>query len=94
MADEELIKKHAKTAYKVFKTPDMGWKHKLKEISLEIVIIVFAVTISIWFHNWSERLKNSKEEKEFFASLKKDLLEDKKEMTACPKNIRIAGFIS
>jgi hypothetical protein len=81
MADEELIKKHTKAAYKVLKTPGMNWRHKLQEILLEIVIIVFAVSISIWFHNWSEHSKDQKEEKEFLASLKKDLLEDKKEMT-------------
>ncbi len=82
MAEDELIKKHTKAAYKALKNPETNWKHKLKEILLEIAIIVFAVTVSIWFHNWSERLKDRKEEKEFFTSLKKDLLDDKKEMTA------------
>ena len=81
MAEEELIKKYTKGAYKILRTPGMNWQHKLKEILLEIIIIVFAVTISIWFHNWSERLKDQKEEKEFLTSLKKDALDDKKEMT-------------
>src|ERR1700709_878161 len=81
MADEEMIHKHTKAAYNVLKTPGMNWKHKLKEILLEIFIIVFAVSISIWFHNWSERLKDRREEKDFFNSLKTDLLADKKEMT-------------
>jgi len=81
MAEDELIKKHTKAAYKTLKNPDMNWKHKVKEILLEIIIIVFAVTISIWFHNWSDRLNDRKQEKEFLTSLKKDLLEDKKEMT-------------
>ena len=81
MAEDELIKKHAKAAYKIFRTTDMNWTHKLKEILLEIIIIVFAVTVSIWFHNWSDRMNDRKEEKGFLISLKKDLLEDKKEMT-------------
>jgi len=80
MAEEEMVMKHTKAAYEALKTPKMNWKHKLKEIMLEIVIIVFAVSISIWFHNWSERLKDRKEEKEFLTSLKKDLQDDKNEM--------------
>src|SRR5258708_831768 len=80
MAEEEMVMKHTKAAYDALKTPKMNWKHKLKEILLEIVIIVFAVSISIWFHNWSERLKDRKEEKEFLTSLKKDLQDDKNEM--------------
>jgi hypothetical protein len=81
MADDEIIKKHTKAAYEALKNQDMDWKHKLKEILLEIIIIVFAVSISIWFHNWSEQLKDHKEEKEFLTSLKKDLQDDKNEMT-------------
>ena len=80
MADEEIVMKHTKAAYEALKTRKMNWKHKLKEIMLEIIIIVFAVSISIWFHNWSERLKDRAEEKKFLASLKKDLQDDKNEM--------------
>ena len=33
MADEEMIqRKHTKAAYEVLKTPNMTWKHKLKDI--------------------------------------------------------------
>ena len=81
MADDEIIKKHTKAAYSALKNEHMDWKHKLKEILLEIIIIVFAVSISIWFHNWSEKLKDRGEEKEFLTSLKKDLQDDKNEMT-------------
>jgi hypothetical protein len=80
MADEEMVMKHTKAAYDTLKTQKMNWKHKLKEIMLEIIIIVFAVSISIWFHNWSERLKDRTEEKKFLASLRKDLQDDKNEM--------------
>jgi hypothetical protein len=80
MADEEIVMKHTKAAYEALKTRETNWKHKLKEILLEIIIIVFAVSVSIWFHNRSERLKDRAEEKKFLASLKKDLQEDKNEM--------------
>ncbi|HEY4326062.1 MAG TPA: DUF6090 family protein [Mucilaginibacter sp.] len=82
MAEDEIIKKHTKAVYDTLKAPGMNWKHKAREILLEIVIIVFAVSISIWFHNWSERQKDGKEERGFLTSLKKDLQDDKTEMTA------------
>jgi hypothetical protein len=44
------------------------------------LIIVFAVSISIWFHNWSESWKDRSEEKEFYIGLKKDLQADLVEM--------------
>jgi len=80
MAEDEIIKKHTKAAFKVLKAHHTSWQHKLKEILLEIVVIVFAVSISIWFHNWSERRQDHQQEKEFLTSLKKDLQDDKNEM--------------
>ena len=41
MADDE-IRKHAKAALKAMKEPNTDWKHKLKDIITEILIIVFA----------------------------------------------------
>ncbi|MEP6949460.1 MAG: DUF6090 family protein [Ginsengibacter sp.] len=79
MAEEEIIK-HTKAAYNAWNNPHSGWKHKLKEIFIEIIIIVFAVSISIWLHNWSESRKDRKEEKEFLTGLKTDLQSDLKEM--------------
>jgi hypothetical protein len=49
---------------------------KLKEIVIEIFIIVFAVTLSIWFHNWSDHRHEQKEAIEFLRGLKDDLNED------------------
>jgi hypothetical protein len=72
MAELEIIK-HTKKAYKIYKTPNMGLKAKLTDILTEIVIIVFAVSISIWLSNWSERRHDRKEEKEFLLGFKKDL---------------------
>jgi len=80
MAEDEIIKKHTKAVYKAYKDPEKDWKHKLKDILLEIAIIVFAVSISIWFHNWSEDMKDRGAEKEFLMGLKTDLAADIKEM--------------
>lgn len=79
MAEDE-IRKHAKAAYKVWNNPHTSLKHKIKEVALEIAIIVFAVTLSIWLHNWSEGLHDRHEEKEFLLGLKQDLQKDTAEM--------------
>ncbi len=75
MAEDE-IRKHTKAAYDALRDKEKGWKHKLKDILVEVVIIVFAVTVSIWFHNLSEEMQDHKEEKEFLTGMKKDLQED------------------
>ncbi|HVX51146.1 MAG TPA: hypothetical protein VHB48_13355 [Chitinophagaceae bacterium] len=79
MAEDEIIK-HTKAAYKAWANPHKSWKHKVKEVLLEVAIIVFAVSLSIWFHNWSEDLKDRREEKDFLAGLRKDLQSDTAEM--------------
>jgi hypothetical protein len=75
MAEEEIAK-HTKKIYRTLKNKEDSWLHKLKEIIVEILIIVFAVSISIWFHNWSDRIHEREEEKEFLTGLQKDLKGD------------------
>jgi len=82
MAEDEIIKKHTKAVYTTWIDPDKKWLHKLKDISLEVLIIVFAVSISIWFHSWAESRKDRREEKEFYRGLKEDLQTDVKEMVS------------
>jgi len=80
MAEDEIIKKHTKAVYTTWTDPNKKWLHKLKDIALEVLIIVFAVSISIWFHGWAESRKDRREEKEFYRGLKEDLQADVKEM--------------
>jgi hypothetical protein len=47
---------------------------------VEILIIVFAVTVSIWLHNWSEHNHVQKETKQFLQGLKVDLANDIEEV--------------
>jgi len=75
MAENEIVK-HAEAVYKAVKNPETNLLHKLKEVAVEIFIIVFAVTLSIWFHNWSDSLHEHKEEREFLTGLKKDIQAD------------------
>ena len=75
MAENEIVK-HVEAAYKAVKNPETHWLHKLREVGIEIFIIVFAVSLSIWFHNWSDNLHEHKEEKEFLTGLEKDVRAD------------------
>src|ERR1700712_5728576 len=80
MAEDEIIKKHTKAVYTTMTDRNKKWLHKLKDILLEVLIIVFAVSVSIWFHSWAEDRKDAKEEKEFYSGLKEDLKADVLEM--------------
>jgi hypothetical protein len=75
MAEDE-VRKHANAAIKIMKEKESGWWHKLKDIFIEVLIIVFAVTVSIWFHNWSDRMQEQKAEKVFLTGFRKDLYGD------------------
>jgi molybdopterin converting factor small subunit len=79
MAEDE-IRKHSKAVYETLSSRQKNWRHKLQDILVEILIIIFAVSVSIWFHNWSEELKDRKLEKEFLTGLRADLQSDLKEM--------------
>ncbi len=79
MAEQEVAK-HTKKVYKVWASKEHSWQHKVKEFFIEIVIIVFAVSLSIWFHNLSEKSHDRKEAKAYLEGLKKDLLKDIVEM--------------
>ncbi len=79
MADQEVIK-HTKKVFTVWTAPGKGFWHKLKEFILEIFIIVFAVSLSIYLHDRSVKKHQAHETKEFLLGLKKDLLLDVQEM--------------
>lgn len=73
---EEELAKHTKKIYHTMKTPGHSFWEKGKEVAIEIFIIVFAVTLSIWFHNWSDHRHEEKETTEFLQGLKDDLSKD------------------
>ena len=79
MAEEE-ISKHTKKIYKTWLNKELSIWHKLSEFLIEIIIIVFAVTISIWFHNMSEHKHQQEDVKQFLVGLKSDLTQDIQEM--------------
>jgi len=79
MAEQEVIK-HTKKVYKIWNSREHSIWHKVKEFLLEVFIIVFAITLSIWFHNRSEHAHQQEDVKQFLLGLKSDLKRDLEEM--------------
>jgi hypothetical protein len=75
MAEQEVIK-HTKKIVTLWGDKHSSFWHKFKDFVLEILIIVFAVTISIWFHNWSEHRNEQKVTRTFLLGLRDDLQAD------------------
>jgi hypothetical protein len=74
MQDE--VTKHTRKIYHAMKNPRHSFWEKIKEVTIEIFIIVFAVTLSIWLHSWSDHRHEQKEVEEFLRGLKDDLAKD------------------
>jgi hypothetical protein len=92
MAEDEIAK-HSRKIYKTWFSKELTIWHKITEFLIEITIIVFAVSISIWFHNMSEHKKQQEEVKQFLAGLKADLHQDIKEMTNDKESYQKQGAI-
>jgi len=73
---QEEVAKHTKKIYRTLTKPGHTMIEKLKEVAVEIFIIVFAVTLSIWLHSWSDHRHEQKEVGEFLKGLKEDLAKD------------------
>ena len=85
MQDEIL--KHTEKVYKELKNSNHSFIEKLKEVGIEIVIIVFAVTLSIWFHSWSEHGHQQAEAREFLLDLRNDIVKDTVSMSNEKKSL-------
>ncbi|WKL46135.1 DUF6090 family protein [Flavobacterium pectinovorum] len=70
---QEEITKHSEKIYKTVKNSEHTLGEKVKEIIIEICIIVFAVTLSIGLHSWSEHRHQQEEVSVFLVNLKNDL---------------------
>ncbi len=79
MAELEVIK-HTKKINEIFKTKKGSFWSRLWDFLLEIVIIVFAVSLSIGFHDYNENRHVIKDVAMFLQGLKSDLENDIKEM--------------
>lgn len=73
---EHEIAKHTKAIFSSMNDARKSWKQKLGEIIIEILIIVFAITLSLLVERWRENLHNRDIEKQFLTGLKLDLQND------------------
>jgi hypothetical protein len=73
---QEEVAKHTKKIYGAIQNPGHTFWEKVKEVTVEILIIVFAVTLSIWLHAWSDNRHEQAETHEFLQGLKSDLAKD------------------
>lgn len=78
MAEHEVIK-HTREIVKVVKEPG-HIKHKIGDMVLEIAIIVFAITLSLFVERYREHQQEQKLEHSFLANLENDLKGDLKQL--------------
>lgn len=79
---EHEIIGHTNKALKVLKSTEMTFWEKIKEISIEILIIVFAVTFAAYIERAREKAKEQSEAKEFVMGFKEDLENEIKNLKA------------
>ena len=75
MAELEIAK-HGKNVIQLMGKKEHPLAERLKEMALEIIVIVFAVTLSIWLHGLSEHRHQQEEVKAFLIGLRTDLKND------------------
>jgi len=80
MAELEVAK-HGKNVVHLMAKKEHALSHRLREIAVEIAIIVFAVSMSIWLHGLSEHHHQQQEVRSFLVGLKGDLEGDVKALT-------------
>lgn len=79
MAELEVAK-HGKNVIQMVTAKEHGLAHRLREIAIEIAIIVFAVSMSIWLHGLSEHRHQQQEVRTFLLGLKADLASDAEQL--------------
>lgn len=75
MAEQEIAQ-HSKNIISLVTTKHHPFAHRLREIAIEIVTIVFAVSMSIWLHGLSEHYHQQQEVRSFLIGLRSDLKGD------------------
>ena len=86
MAEEKIIK-HTGDAARALLKKDHSWRKKIQEFFFEILIIVIAVSITLWFHNWNDSLHEKHLAKDFLTGIRGDL-----KITADKLEVDLAAF--
>ena len=76
MAEEEKIREHAKHALKALTNKKKKWTERLRDFLWEILIIVVAINLTLWFHNWSDKRHDRELEKNFLIDIRENLIAD------------------
>jgi hypothetical protein len=72
MSEEKIIK-HTGDAARALLKKGVDWRKKIQEFFFEIFIIVIAVSITLWFHNWNDHLHEKRLAREFLTGIREDL---------------------
>jgi len=80
MAEEEKIREHAKHALEALTDKKKKWTERLRDFLWEILIIVVAINLTLWFHNWSDKRHDRELEKNFLIGTRNDLNNIKTEL--------------
>lgn len=72
MSEEKIIK-HAENVLHVLKDKKKSWKNKALQFAEEIIVIIFAVSVTLMFHNWNDSVHERKIAREFLIGIKSDL---------------------
>lgn len=78
MAEQEVVK-HSRKVYKIWKAPGT-LKHKIGEFSIEIIVIVFAISLTLFLERWRENQHDRHLEKEFLVDLRTDIIDKMREL--------------
>lgn len=97
MSEHPLIK-HGLKLSRAINSSTNGWWSKTRTIVIEILIIVFAVSATLYMERWRENQHNLHLEKEFLTDLKEDITikmnELRKDSANFGNTIYMIGFLS
>jgi len=88
--DQELVK-HSRKIFSISRNANQSFFKRTKDIVIEIFIIVFAVSFSIWLHGVTEHNKEQKEVRTFLTNIRKDLVKDLKWLKGDAKTYKEAN---
>jgi hypothetical protein len=89
MAELEVAK-HGKNVIHLMTKKEHTVSHRIREAAIEILTIVFAVSMSIWLHGLSEHHHQQEEVRTFLVGLRSDLKDDIGSLTSIKAGYR--GF--
>lgn len=92
------IIKHGRQGYQKMTDTKIKWTTRVRQVAVDVFIIVFAITLSMAFDRWRLNGLNEDAEREFLVGIKMDILSDLKEMqndsVACIKDQKGLAYLT